>query len=227
MYITLPSQKKQVSPHKPRKSRHSLPAPPPAPGSSESGQRLWGHDLNGRPWWPGAPSASSQWKGEGVAVLAPCPERALGQSAGTQSQADTHRDTSTYTAARTPRLRSATRSAPRPGAKVQELPRPQQSKCLGAALSEAGTPSWVFLAPTILASGEPPCARSCTRRCAVPGDQTRVRRSTSPCCTRPCLRGLGDASGGELTPPGPPAPSAQPALGAAAGRLWCWGGGRG
>lgn len=85
------SGKKQVSPHKPRKSRHSLPAPPPAPGSSESGRRLWGHDLNGRPWWPRAPSASSQWKGEGVAVLAPCPERALGQSAGTQSQADTHR----------------------------------------------------------------------------------------------------------------------------------------
>lgn len=103
-------------------------------------RRLWGHDLNGRPWWPRAPSASSQWKGEGVAVLAPCPETALGQSAGTQSQADTHTDTSTYTAARTPRLRSATRSAPRPGGKVKELPRPQQRKCLGAALSEARNP---------------------------------------------------------------------------------------
>lgn len=91
-----------------------------------------------------------------------------------------------------------------------------------------GTPSWVFLAPKILASGEPPSARSCTRRYAVPGDQTQVRRSTSPRCSRPCLRGLGDASGGALRPPGPPAPSAQPALGAggeraAAGRLWCWG----
>lgn len=84
------SGKKQVSPHKPRKSRHCRPAPPPAPGSSESGRRLWGHDLNDRPWWPRAPSASSQWKGEGVAVLAPCPERALGQSPGTHTVTGRH-----------------------------------------------------------------------------------------------------------------------------------------
>ena len=191
------SGKKQVSPHKPRKSRHSLPAPPPAPGSSESGRRLWGHDLNGRPWWPRAPSASSQWKGEGVAVLAPCPETALGQSAGTQSQADTQTHPLTQPPARP--------LAPEGRCKSSHVP--SKGSVWVPHSARRGTPSWVFLAPKILASGEPPCARSCTRRYAVPGDQTQVRRSTSPCCSRPCLRGLGDASGGELRPPGPPAPS--------------------
>lgn len=137
--------------------------------------------------------------------------------AHTQSQADTHTDTSTYTATRTPRLQSATRSAPRPGGKVQEPHVPSKGSVRVSHSARRGNPSWVFLAPKILTSGEPPSARSCTRRYAVPGDQTQVRRSTA--AVDPASGDQGTKAGA-LRPPGPPRPPAQPALGA--GGEPCW-----